>query len=128
MDPVRRSQLRTGLAVALVFLVGVALGAVVSRGLQQRRLRELILGDPATLRTELTLHALERRLDLSDAQRAEAERLLREQEEPYRAALEASRPRVRELRRELAERLRPALDPDQRATLEELLREGERFR
>jgi hypothetical protein len=123
-----RSFWRTGVLVAAVFVMGVVTGGLVMRAVQQRRLREIMLGDPAAMRTRLTMFALERRLDLTPAQRAEAERLLTEQESDYRVAVEACRPRVRALRRDMATRLAPALEPAQRASLDELVREGERAR
>ena len=128
MDPVKRSYWRTALAVVLVFVLGAVAGGFASRAVQHRRMRELILGDPAEMRTQLTLYALTHRLDLTSRQRAEAEQMLRAQEAPYRQALELSRPQIRALRRELARQLGPTLAPDQRALLEELIREGERFR
>jgi hypothetical protein len=128
MDPVTRSYLRTGVLVALVFAAGVATGGLAGRAVQQRRLHELLVGDPAVLRSRLMLYALDHRLELTPDQHAEAERVLRAQEEPYRQALELSRPSVRALRRELASDLAPRLDPAQRALLEELVREGERHR
>jgi hypothetical protein len=128
MDPVKRSSWRTGAVVTLVFVLGIATGVFSAHALQQRRLREIMLGDPAATRTRLTMFALERRLDLSPAQRVEAERLLRAQEGDYREAVEVCRPRVRELRRALVKDLEPILEPEQRALLEELTREQEQFR
>jgi hypothetical protein len=74
------------------------------------------------------LRALEGRLGLSPVQRAHAERVLDAQAGPYREALEPCRPRVRTLRRAMGTQLAPSLDPAQRAALEALLQEGERFR
>jgi hypothetical protein len=128
MDPVRRSYWSTGALVALVFVLGVATGGFASRALHQRRLRELVMGDPAVMRNRLTMHALERRLELTPGQRAQAERVLDAQAAPYREALEPCREPIRELRRDMARQLGPALEPGQRAVLEELVREGERFR
>ncbi len=128
MGPVTQSYWRTAILVSCVFVLGAVAGGFASRALQERRMRELILGDPAEMRTRLTLHALEHRLELTAEQRAEAERLLRAQQEPYRQALERSRPQIRELRREMAKELEPILQPEQKVILEELLREGERFR
>lgn len=128
MDPVKRSAWRTGVVVLFVFLAGVVAGGFASRAVQQRRMRELVMGDPAIMRTRLTLYALDQRLSLTPTQRAEAERVLHEQEPRYRDALERSRPEVRELRKDMAKRLEPSLTADQRAVLEELVREGERYR
>ena len=128
MDPVRRSYLRTSLLVVVVFVLGVVVGGLASRATQQRRIRELSTGDPAATRARLTLAALDDLLALSDAQRAEAERLLRAQSERFREAVEPCRPRTRALRRELLQQLLPALTADQRATLENLLRKGEPVR
>ena len=86
------------------------------------------MGDPAIMRTRLMLYALDQRLSLTPPQRAEAERVLRAQEDSYRQALELSRPYIRELRRDMARQLGPSLEPNQRVNLEELVREGERFR
>lgn len=128
MDPVSRSRWRTAVLVTAVFVAGAAAGGFTTRALQQRRMRELVMGDPAALRTALTLHALDRRLGLTANQRAAAERVLHGQEASYRRALECGRPEVRALRREMAQELGPALTPAQRATLAELVQEGERFR
>ena len=128
MDPVRRSQWRTGVLVGLVFVLGAAAGGFGARAIQQRRMRELILGDPAAMRARLTLYALDHRLRLTPAQRTEAERILDAQAGRYRDALELCRPPIRELRRDMARQLGPALDPAQRSVLDELVREGERDR
>ena len=128
MDTIRRSYWRTGIVVAIVFLVGALSGGLATRAFQQRRVRELVMGDPAIMRTRLMLYALDQRLSLTPPQRAEAERVLRAQEDSYRQALELSRPYIRELRRDMARQLGPSLEPNQRVNLEELVREGERFR
>lgn len=128
MDPVRLSRWRTGIVVALTFVLGAAAGGFATRAVQQRRLRELVTGDPAVMRTRLTMFALEHRLALLPNQRAEAERILVAQEGEYRAAAELCRPRIRDLRRELVRQLAPVLDPNQAGALDELVQEGERFR
>jgi hypothetical protein len=128
MDPVKRSFWRTGGVVALGFALGMAAGALTFRAVEQRRLRELVMGDPAVMRTRLTMRALENRLELTPDQRAEAERVLHAQEASYREALEPCRPPVRELRREMARRLEPVLNDAQRSALDALVREGERYR
>lgn len=53
MDPVRRSQWRTGALVGLVFVLGAAAGGFGARAIQQRRMRELI-PQPARLGTTRT--------------------------------------------------------------------------
>lgn len=128
MDPVKRSQRRTAVFVGLVFVLGAVAGGFASRAIQQRRMRDLVVGDPAVMRARLTLYALDQRLHLTPAQRAAAEGVLSAQARPYRDALELCRPPIRELRREMARQLAPTLDPAQRRLLDELVREGERYR
>jgi hypothetical protein len=80
------------------------------------------------MRTRLAMFALEHRLALTPIKRAEAERFLVAQQGEYRAAAELSRPRFRDLRREMARQLAPVLEPQQAVVLDALVREGERFR
>lgn len=126
MDAVRRSGWGLAALVALVFALGVATGVYASRAGQQRQLRETLQGDPAAMRARLMLPALEERLDLTSTQRAEVARLLDAQAADYRAAVEACRPQVRALRRELIRALAPSLTPAQRTRLEELIRDRPR--
>lgn len=128
MDSVRRSERRTLALVVVIFALGVLVGALTTRAMQARRLRALLAGDPATLRNQMMLRALERRLGLSPSQRAQAERVLEAQSQPYRDALEPCRPRVRALRLEMRRALAPTLDPAQREALDTLVRDGERYR
>jgi hypothetical protein len=128
MDPVRRSQRRTLVLVVAVFVLGVLVGGLGTRAVLERRLRALVTGDPAVLRNQLLLRALDRRLRLTEAQRAEAARTLDAQSGAYREAIAPCRPQVRALRRQMARDLSPALDPTQRTALEGLVLEGERFR
>ncbi len=128
METVKKSRWLTAAIIAVVFVLGVLTGGFATRARQQRQFREFMFGDPAAVRTRLTLFALERRLDLTPSQRAEAERLLRDQEVEYRAAVEPCRPRVRALRQEMARKLSPVLEPEQRAILEEILQRGDRAR
>jgi hypothetical protein len=128
MDPVTRGRRRTALLVGLVFVLGVATGALVARAVFLRRVRELVMGDPAALRARVTLYALDQRLRVDGTQRAAAEGILRAQAPRYREALERCRPEVHRLRREFLEQLGPTLDPGQREALESLTREAERHR
>ncbi len=125
MDPVNRTYWRTVALVALVFALGMAAGVLATRAVVQRRIRELVTGDPAVMRRHLMMHALEQRLDLTAAQREEAERVLRAQDEPFLKAIDPCRPQVRELRRGMARDLAPVLEPGQRAILDDLIRIGE---
>ena len=128
MDPVTRTFWRTTALVALVFVLGVAVGGFAMHAVQQRRLRALMQSDPGTVRTRLLLLALDARLDLDDAQRARVTRLAEAQERRYRDAVGPCRPEIRALRRELARDLAPILQPAQRATLDAILREREQAR
>jgi hypothetical protein len=121
MDPVKRTYWRTVALVALVFASGMAAGVLATKAVVQRRVRELVTGDPAAMRRRLMMHALEQRLDLTTAQRDEAERVLRAQDAPFLKAIEPCRPQVRELRRGMARDLAPVLEPDQRAILDDLI-------
>jgi hypothetical protein len=128
MDPVKRTFWRTAALTALVFVLGVAVGGFAMHAVQQRRLRALMQSEPGTVRTRVLLHALDARLDLSHAQRAEATRIARAQESRYRDAIAPCRPAVQSLRHELARDLAPTLDPAQRRTLDAILREREHAR
>lgn len=125
MDALSKTRRWTAVFVAIVFVIGALTGALVMRGIQQRRFREIILADPVAQRHDLTVYAFQTRLGLNADQRAVLERILAEQQGRYRETMELSRPGVRKLRRELAERLLPVLTESQRATLENLLKEGE---
>jgi hypothetical protein len=126
MDPVKKTYGWTLALVALVFALGVVAGVLGARAVQHRRLREAITGDPAFTRTRLLLLALDARLGLTSEQRRETERLLRAQEDAYRAALGPCRPEVKSLREALAAELEPSLTPTQRATLDQLFQRAER--
>ncbi len=121
MDPLKRTRLLTVALLLLVFLLGSVTGGFVSRAVQQRRLREAMAGDPATMRTRLMTFALERRLDLTSRQRDATQQLLRSQEGAFRAAVEPCRPAKQELTRQVAEELRPMLTPEQHRELDDFL-------
>lgn len=111
------------MVVALVFVLGVAVGALASRARHQRDLRELLAGDAAATRTQLLIRALDRRLALTDEQRNRAEALLQAQEQAYRAAIEPCRPPIRVLRDDLVRDLEITLTPDQHTALERFVRQ-----
>lgn len=113
---------RATLLVVVVFLLGVALGAVGSYGVMKKA-----FASPRERLTETQKHArwvehLANEVSLTPEQRREVEKILTQLQERYKAIREQQLPEVKRARQESRDQMRALLTPAQKTKFDDFLR------
>lgn len=111
--------------VASIFVLGIVVGVVGTHVAYARRIERP--GALADLALDLGAHRLERQLDLDTEQRLALDRILAEARREIALLRGDVVVRMRAMRQKAFDELAPVLDDDQRAELERLQAQRERF-
>lgn len=117
----KQPRMKAIVVIVLVFLLGGVTGGALTRWVVARKLSELLESDPVTVRQRVILFALDRKLDLSDGQRARASRILASQRPEFAAVARKLDAELRPLRARTATRIRAVLEQGQRRQFDRLM-------
>lgn len=114
------------IGISLVFILGGVAGSLVT-GYTLKKHDHGFLHNPAR-RTAFIVDRLTRKLDLSDAQKAEVEKIVQKTEEKSHARFMSHREEMKAIRNEGIAEIRKGLNPEQQEKMDQLRREFERKR
>jgi uncharacterized protein YneF (UPF0154 family) len=106
--------------IALVFLLGVATGALVTHRAYQRGIKSFTEGGPTGVRS-MMVKMMTRRLDLTPAQQVEVDTVVREAQREFQVIRQEVQPRAEEILDRATERIRKQLDVKQREKFERIV-------
>ena len=114
-------NLKAFLGVLAVFVLGTLAGALVTHRIYQRRIHAFLRGGPAA--TEMIVRRMNWQLDLTPAQRAQVETIVRDSRQKLREARQQIDPQMRALFQDMDQRIREVLTPEQRVKFDKLMAE-----
>lgn len=114
------------IGISLIFILGGVVGSL-GTGYVLKEREHRFFRDPAG-QTGFIVERLTRKLDLSDAQRAEVEKIIRKTQEKSRVRSMSHREEMRSIRNEVIGEIRKGLTPEQQKKMDRLHQEFERKR
>lgn len=111
--------------IALVFLLGVAAGALVTHRVYQKRFREITSGGPPAVRHFL-VRVLTRQLRLTPAQQVGTDDAIHDAQKEFQVIRKEVEPRVEDILNRAKERIRQQLDVEQRAKFDQIVEQHRR--
>lgn len=109
------------LGVVLVFVLGAGAGALVTHRIYQKRLQTFLRGGPAA--TEMIVRRMSAELDLRPEQRRQLHDIVRDTQRQLREARQRPDPQFRTILRDMEQRIRAILTPEQQTKFDTLMAE-----